>query len=35
MAPVKAQNYVTLMEGTKNEKSLYLENPVNQPKMIF
>ena len=25
--PVKAQNYVTLMEGTKNEKSFYLENP--------
>tara|TARA_B100000900_G_scaffold411398_1_gene431014 strand:- start:342 stop:3068 length:2727 start_codon:yes stop_codon:yes gene_type:complete len=27
MAPVKAQNYITLMEGTKNQKSFYLENP--------
>ena len=27
MAPIKAQNYVTLMEGTENQKSFYLENP--------
>ena len=27
MAPTKAQNYVTLMEGTENQKSFYLENP--------
>ena len=27
MAPVKAQNYITLMKGTENEKSFYLENP--------
>ena len=30
MAPVKAQNYITLMKGTENEKSFYLENP-SQP----
>ena len=27
MAPVKATNYVTLMEGTENQKSFYLQNP--------
>lgn len=26
-APIKAQNYITLMEGTQNQKSFYLENP--------
>ena len=30
MAPLKAQNYVTLMEGTENQKSFYLQNP-SQP----
>ena len=30
MAPLKAQNFVTLMEGTENQKSFYLQNP-SQP----
>ena len=30
MAPLKAQNYITLMEGTENQKSFYLQNP-SQP----
>jgi hypothetical protein len=27
-----APNYVTLMEGTPNEKSFYLENPKQPPR---
>ncbi len=30
MAPLKAQNFITLMEGTENQKSFYLQNP-SQP----